>query len=156
MSHLLLDIDGVLNPFLHADPWNAGYDVCRNPWTTWLLHPMHGEALQRLRERGHKLVWATSWEEEADAVCQFYEIAPFDETIMFGTDSALHGEPKLASIQNYCQRFPQERIVWVEDEVTDMLVSHTKDIANLQIVHCDPRHGWTKAKIRETLEGLES
>jgi hypothetical protein len=70
---LLLDIDGVLNPWA-ADSCPPGYveHRFRIGWRrtrlAW-LRPEHGPALRDLAERtGAELVWATSWAHDANTM----------------------------------------------------------------------------------------
>jgi hypothetical protein len=68
---LLLDVDGVLNPWL-MPRLPAGYQEHRIGQFDVVLAGWHGPALLRLcRDAGLELVWATTWEEDANR-----EIAP--------------------------------------------------------------------------------
>lgn len=70
---LLLDIDGVLNPWA-ADGCPPGYVEHRFRAGWWRrrkawLHPDHGPALRNLVDRtGVELVWATSWAHDANTM----------------------------------------------------------------------------------------
>ncbi|MER7754915.1 HAD domain-containing protein [Kitasatospora sp. NPDC097643] len=60
---LLLDVDGVLNPVCpHPD---AGFDTHTLLGYSVLLSPRHGEWLRELAAV-YDLVWATTWEEDAN------------------------------------------------------------------------------------------
>jgi len=62
---LLVDVDGVLNPWL-ADGCPPGYDVYDFfPGERVLLSPDHGELLLSLGN-AYQLVWATAWEHRAN------------------------------------------------------------------------------------------
>ena len=64
---LLLDVDGVLNPIglQPSDLVPAGFDVHRLDGLRVLLAPEHGVWLREL-STAFKLVWATSWEHDAN------------------------------------------------------------------------------------------
>lgn len=65
---ILLDIDGVVNPFRRPGPaWNAHKCMCNGiTWNLW-LNPAHGPKLLALAEEtGAELVWATTWEHDAN------------------------------------------------------------------------------------------
>ncbi len=61
---LLVDIDGVLNPFT-ADSVPDGFDEHRLAGMRVLLSPTHGEWLRELGKE-FELVWATTWEADAN------------------------------------------------------------------------------------------
>jgi hypothetical protein len=62
---LLVDVDGVLNPWL-AEDCPPGYgEYSFFPGERVLLSPGHGELLLSL-ERTYELVWATAWEHRAN------------------------------------------------------------------------------------------
>jgi HAD domain in Swiss Army Knife RNA repair proteins len=62
---LLVDVDGVLNPW-HAERCPAGYsEYDFFPGERVLLSPGHGELLTSLAS-AYELVWATAWEHRAN------------------------------------------------------------------------------------------
>ncbi len=64
---LLVDVDGVLNPW-HAESCPAGYhEYGFFPGERVLLSPGHGELLTSLAS-AYELVWATAWEHRANTL----------------------------------------------------------------------------------------
>lgn len=64
---LLLDVDGVLNPFVPThQPVPAGFDEYRLHGVRVLLSRRHGEWIKELSGL-FELVWATTWEDDANS-----------------------------------------------------------------------------------------
>jgi hypothetical protein len=62
---ILIDVDGVLNPYI--GPMPAGYTEYRLLQYRVRLNMEHGVQLQKIaHETGAELVWATTWEHDAD------------------------------------------------------------------------------------------
>lgn len=153
MGHLLVDIDGVLNPLSNPYALDEGFEPVNYHWASWLLHKQHGGWLRTFRERGHRLVWATTWEDDAIAAEQYYGLDPFDEVLHFD-GSVLHGETKLRAVRDYCSRYPGDVVVWLEDDVSLTLREHARGIPNLRIIQCDPSVGWTRTDLRATVNAF--
>lgn len=129
---LLLDVDGPLNPFLADTPPPGYVDFAVTP-TSWggpplpvVLNPGHGPALLALADV-FDLVWATAWEDGANA-----DIAPLiglpslpviefgidyekvrDDAIRFGVGNRLHW--KSPAVAAYTAGRP---FVWFDDELS--------------------------------------
>lgn len=118
---LLLDVDGVLNPY-DAPERPAGYEEHRyQPGLLWgpdglrvWLNPQHGAMLTTFaREHGLELVWATTWEQQANAW-----IAPrvgLGElpVIRFGTGAVV----KRPKVRDWAGERP---LAWIDDMFTEV------------------------------------
>jgi HAD domain in Swiss Army Knife RNA repair proteins len=107
---LLLDVDGVLFPFGNDMP--AGYrEVGSLGYPLW-LNVTHGERLRRLADT-FDLVWATTWEHEANQI-----IGPAlglnELPVIEFTEGRSDETWKLFAVRRYVAGRP---FVWVDDEL---------------------------------------
>lgn len=125
---LLLDVDGPLNPWNnkpHRRP--AGYDTfrfpvagttARRPMRVW-LRPAHGPQLLTLADRcGFKLVWATSWQAEANEFISPALGLPELPIVPFPEFDPVRGWPRVGhwkwdAVADYAGDRP---LVWLDDE----------------------------------------
>jgi len=112
---VLLDVDGVLNPLSVSCPAGfielrlAGYDVQLNP-------ALHTPMLRQLAQVG-ELVWATTWEHDANAFISGRYGLPADlDVIEIAGADATAPTWKLADIAAWADRHPDRPIVWLDDE----------------------------------------
>ncbi|WP_170176446.1 HAD domain-containing protein [Lentzea flaviverrucosa] len=146
---ILLDVDGPLNPFM-AKPTRrpAGYTTRRvrpygffRPLRVW-LDPSHGSWLLSLAAAtGADLVWATTWEHEANEFIGPCIGLPELEWIDFGgrgSDHAdgLHG--KIAAITEWARTRP---IAWLDDEFRPRDQEWAASRPGTLLVPVDPRKG---------------
>lgn len=130
--HLLLDVDGPLNPYAGGRNKPKGYVLHNMRPTGWeseslpalkvWLNPDHGKQLKKL---GYNIIWATTWAKDANKWISPHVGLPDDlETITWGTHE-LEGLKKPFSklywktpeILTYMQKnHPGEPFVWVDDE----------------------------------------
>lgn len=120
--YLLLDVDGVLNPFAAA-VMPDGYREHRYlPGLFWgpdglrvWLHPGHGTLVSSVAARcGLMPVWATTWEQEANAwVAPRIGLPTPLEVIRFGGAGAYGKRPVVAAWAG------ERPLAWVDDHVTE-------------------------------------
>jgi len=127
---LLLDVDGPFNPFdnkPHRRP--EGFQTFRfsvagmHPHRTlrvW-LRPEHGPQLCRLAERtGCELVWATSWQHEANEFIGPQLGLPTLPVITFPEFNPVQGWPRGAWKWNAVADYAGDRpIAWLDDQLDD-------------------------------------
>lgn len=118
---LLLDVDGVLNPHDAPEP-PAGYEEHRyQPGLMWgpeglrvWLNPGHGPLLTAFaREHGLELVWATTWEQQANEWIAPRVGLPVLPVIRFGT-GALVKRPKVGEWAG------DRPLAWIDDGFTEL------------------------------------
>lgn len=175
---LLIDIDGVLNALSHTlrrrvmrghrAPWQmhtlAGYQV--------LLNPEHGVALNELRSH-FELVWATSWEHQANELVGPLLGLPALPVITFGfgDSSETHPDPEYSGGASYMgwrtYKVPWvdaacrgRALAWLDDDFAVDAVRWAKrrnvEDAPTKLIEIDPIHGLKPEHLAEGLAWAES
>ena len=109
---LLVDVDGVLNPWL-ADSCPDGYNEYDFfPDERVLLSPGHGEMLNSLAP-AYELVWATAWEHRANQlICPVLEM-PELPVIEFALDGR---DPFFRKLPAVIDAIGERPCAWIDDE----------------------------------------
>jgi hypothetical protein len=139
---LLIDVDGVLNPYLRADdPVPDGYAEHSIDGVRVLLSPRHGDWMRELAQ-AYKLGWASSWEADCD-------------TLIGRVIGAPQGMPFLTFVERddkdwlwklpAVERFVGDRAVaWLDDAPGQGADDWARNRqAPTLLVQPDPRIGWT-------------
>jgi hypothetical protein len=112
---ILLDIDGVLNPALHARPGAARPDPQLSSTTT---------ALVRRLARCGRIAWVSTWPAEMTAELENQlqlENEPLRVTLLLRQDDADEPTPKLRSVTRWLARMEAagdadwDSVVWIDD-----------------------------------------
>lgn len=159
---LLIDVDGPLNPWAKSNSQSRkDKRFTRHKllgFTVWLSE-WHGEELMKLTDV-YDLVWATTWEHDANALIAPRVGVPELPVIEFARDlpsvppvPGLHW--KVAAILKYCAGRP---FVWVDDEVgaVDGVYAGQHHGAPFLMLRIDPTTGLTEEhfdSLREWAEG---
>lgn len=159
---VLLDVDGVLNPFRRPSSRFARHECVVDGCSYQvLLDVRHGEELLSLSEdTGAELVWATTWEENANE-----EIGPLIGLprmpvikVMAGAGAARGEHFKTGPVAEYVRGRP---FVWFDDELTpadwEYLTEHP-DVGDFLLIEVDPRNGlsgWDIDRAREWLAAAQ-
>jgi hypothetical protein len=137
---LLVDVDGVLNPWLAPDcpPGFGVYDFF--PGERVLLSPRHGELLTSLAS-AYELVWATAWEHRANRlICPVLSL-PELPVIEFPVDGSDASFRKLPAVIDAVGDRP---CAWIDDEhQPDHHTWAEQRRAPTLIVDIDPAEGLT-------------
>lgn len=155
MAKILVDIDGVLNPFLGLDLESKGFTYQNlTPYAGWHLSVVHGQWLKELSKK-HEVVWASAWQAEAKELEEYWGL-PDGQFIEFKTIH--YGETmKLPDIIKYAEKQPDsEWVVWIDDELGEDAHEWAASRPNTLLVECDPSVGWTEEQyqlIVETIDG---
>jgi hypothetical protein len=146
---LLVDVDGVLNPWLAEDcPAGFGeYDFF--PGERVLLSPGHGELLLSLAQ-AYELVWATAWEHRANRlICPVLALPelPVIEFPLSGRDLFFR---KLPSVVDAVGDRP---CAWIDDEhrPDHYTWAESRGVPTL-IVDIDPAEGLTSDVVARLAE----
>ncbi|KAA2247685.1 hypothetical protein F0L68_40030 [Solihabitans fulvus] len=155
---ILVDVDGPLNPFAakperrprgyathRLHPRDSPWEHTSRPLRVW-LHPQHGRWLLDLAEdTGAELVWATTWEHEANRLLAPILGLPSLPVIDFdGQGQRHHGghHGKLPAVAEWAGDRP---IAWLDDEFQPLDSSwarqRTARGAPTLLVQVDPRAG---------------
>lgn len=144
---ILLDVDGVLNPFVRpGKAWQAHKCACGGTTYNMLLNPEHGPQLLALAEQGGaELVWATAWEHDANRA-----IAPIIGLPQLPVIEVLKGdvEPygvcfKSPAVAEYVNGRP---FLWVDDDLTqadDLWLNDHPNVGRYGLIRTERRHGLT-------------
>ncbi len=123
---VLVDVDGVLHPYEakpHRRPAGylthrlrpAGFEHARKPLRVW-LHPGHGPMLCRFAvEHDTELVWATTWEHDANRMIGPRIGLPELPVIEFGEHPGTLDGWKYPAVLAYAAGRP---VVWFDDDFT--------------------------------------
>lgn len=167
---VFLDVDGPLNPWAApATRRPAGYRTHRLRPRGWersktglrvWLHPDHGPMLLRLAESlGFELVWATTWEQDANRLIGPEIGLPELPVVNFcGHPHTLRGW-KYPAVLDYADGRP---LVWFDDDFGDVgfLHAHSKFMQDREdvptLLRCvDPRVGLTESDMIMVREWAE-
>ncbi|MFF7655542.1 HAD domain-containing protein [Streptomyces sp. NPDC007983] len=151
---LFLDIDGVLNPVLPTDGFTA-YDILD---FTVLLSVTHADWLRELSAT-YELVWATTWEHEANRhiapllelprlpVVEFTGYEPRPDDPKLPVLDLLSGR-KWAPILRYAAGRP---FAWVDDVMPERLVTRSRLRRDRLLLPVDPAHGLRREHVDRLL-----
>jgi len=111
---LLIDVDGVLNPLASKPP--PGFGEHRLAGFLVRLSPQHGQWLLELeRDHNFELVWATSWEHEAnDLIGPVIGLPELPVIELFNTQISSGATWKLNAIRDYVGDRP---FAWFDDDI---------------------------------------
>jgi hypothetical protein len=138
---LLVDVDGVLNPWL-ADSCPDGYhEYDFFPGERVLLSPGHGELLTSLAP-AYELVWATAWEHRANRlICPVLELPerPVIQFPLSGPDQCFRKLPAVIDAVG------DRSCAWIDDEHRpDHYAWANERGAPTLLVDIDPAEGLTR------------
>jgi hypothetical protein len=144
--YLLLDVDGVLNPF--------AAEVCPEPYREYAFFPgeeavrlaeVHGEWLRDLGEM-FDLVWATGWMHQADRLIAPTLGLPRLPVIVF-PPGPFDPAAKVPAIHSYVGDRP---VAWLDDLITpEAEVWAAERTAPTLLVSVDPTIGLTAGAVEE-------
>jgi hypothetical protein len=172
---VLLDVDGPLNPY-DAKPSRRpagytthrlrprGFENARNPLRVW-LNPDHGPLLIAFADQhGADLVWATTWEHDANTMIGPVLGLPELPVIEFGDAPGLLNGWKYPAVADYAAGRPA---VWIDDDFKAFGKGRIAALRRFEIArastptllhHVDPKVGLTAedlAAAGEWLAGLD-
>ncbi|NNH69872.1 hypothetical protein HLB23_08350 [Nocardia uniformis] len=171
---ILLDVDGPLNPFQHRERARPpGYSphllwpkvppgVPSSTVKVW-LNPEHGVWLRKLAmDTEAELVWATSWEYEADRLIGPVLGLPPLEVIPFRS-GVQHRDGHIGKIPAVVEWAGQRPLCWFDDDFQpddeDWALERTETVAPTHIIPVDPTTGLEPEHIeaaRDFLLGVRS
>ena len=143
---LLLDIDGVLNPLGVREA--AGFIEHQVGGMTVLLSPAHGRWLTALAER-FDLVWATSWEQDADLLIA--DLVGIPRGLPYITFTNQSGwTAKLPDVDRYVG---DRAVAWIDDQIGPAEEAWAAERSSpTLLVRTDQRVGLTTEHVDQLLE----
>ena len=144
---ILLDIDGVLNPFLGTGFIDKGYLPLRTQYHTALLPPNGAEIISRLQQLD-EVMWVSAWQEDSNEVMDLYGL-PHLKWISFAHQAVFNrfSSPKLAAVEHFYTVHRPKKFVWIEDEIDNEITDWMSDIGLLVVP--DPSVGLTDEHMEE-------
>lgn len=168
--HLLLDVDGPLNPYAGGRNKPDGYIMHNMRPTGWeseslpalkvWLDPSHGKKLKKL---GFNIIWCTTWAKDANKWISPEIGLPTDtEWIQWGTHELVSPPKSLKNlywktpeIVSWMQKhYPGENFVWVDDEAFNEDEDFLKDNLDgkIKVYTVDPSKGLTDKDFEKLAE----
>jgi hypothetical protein len=158
---MLLDVDGVLNPWQRSGPHQQAHRLATRSGTfNVLLDPGVGEVLLKLAlDVGAELCWATMWDHEANTLLGPLLGLPDLPVIIMDDDygdqvPGVH--PKVPLVARHVRGRP---FVWFDDELgkADRLwLKEHPDVGDFRLIHVGGRRGLNSkhlAQAREWFQG---
>jgi hypothetical protein len=153
---LYLDIDGVLNPLSPADPKQFARHTIEG--LTVNLSSEHGVWLRELADR-YKLVWATTWEHDANKHVGPLLGLPELPVVEFSTYRRQPGDPRFRIIQLLEMRkwAPILRhadgrpFAWIDDVIPLRIKRQALPYRGIKLVHVNPYEGVTRDHVDKLL-----
>lgn len=128
--HILLDIDGVLNP--NKEPI-GDYEIISHPWGRWTVRTEVLEWVKELSSMDHVQVhWVSTWEEESNVINEYLKIKEFPYFRVNGTVV----EGKLKAIKEQLATVKGKAIIVIDDDLnkTKLLsLTETQNVHNLSL-----------------------
>jgi len=152
MTYILMDIDGVLNPFLAWDLEERGFNPVSHGWANWQLNAeLHAPWLQNLSAIA-SLYWCSSWEEESNYVSRHFKLPDFPFVKLSGpATTSAHGTWKLPYVEDFLKG-KDEKVVWFDDEFGVDAFHWAEQRGNTFLVQCDPSVGFSSEQYKEVLD----
>lgn len=153
---LILDIDGVLNPFGFGDSAPVGFSelVLSEGSKVFLNIPVHSAFLETV-SRSSEIVWGSAWEDEANLLCEHFYMDNFRHIPLSKEDVGL-GTWKIRSIKNWVQENGEnfKKIVWVDDELESDANDWAEERGDMMCVKTNPIKGLTIREFQKILNFL--
>lgn len=145
---LLLDVDGVLNPFPLTPEGFSEYKLFAEDEEPVRLSPCHAEWLRELSAT-FEIVWASGWGEAAnELICPIFDLPPFRVVPL--PPVPFEPRDKVPAVAAFTG---DRTAAWVEDIVTDEARAWASErAAPTLIVEVSPASGLT----RDIVEELQS
>lgn len=177
---LLVDVDGVLNPWKlpveelrssgfqqHHLPVQPGPD--ERQYKVW-LNPLHGQWLRELRELGYELAWCTTWWRHADEIAERVGLPLGLPALPLPPPPAVDTVRtcwKTTYVREYAAA---RRVAWLDDDVfpgnadvraltrTDLPEGHPlhTPVTAAKLVTCRPEEGLTRSHVDELVKWYDA
>lgn len=149
MGYIIIDIDGVLNPFDARHSHIAGFsEHSAEKYHVFLNPEMHVKWLNKFREN-HTFVWGSAWEEKSNLILQMLGIEDKWAWIYLDKEDVGLGTWKIKSIRRFVETLPEtESVVWLDDELEEDAHAWSKTRGNMLTINPDRYEGLTEHHFR--------
>jgi hypothetical protein len=150
-TYVLVDIDGVLNPFLGWGLSERGFTNVTHSWGAWQLNSdLHAPWLKEISKYA-ELVWCSSWGSESNVASRHFELPdlPFVKLSGLSTNSG-HGTWKLPYVEDFL-REKIGKVVWLDDEFQSDASHWASTRTQTLLIDCDPSIGFTELQYKNIL-----
>lgn len=120
MVTLILDIDGVFNPFDARYNYVPGYFEHQDEHNRIFLNPeLMNPFLDEVLKAGHSIIWGSAWEDRSNNVLKMLGRDEQWDYIPLDTEDVGLGTWKIKSVRRWVNEnlTDNEPIVWVDDEL---------------------------------------
>lgn len=151
MTYVLVDIDGVLNPFLAWDLYERGFVGVTHGWASWQLNgELHAPWLQEISKHA-TLIWCSSWEDESNLAARHFKLPDLPYVKLSGpSTNSTHGTWKLPYVEDFL-RGKDEKVVWLDDELQSDAAHWANKRGGTLLVNCEASVGFTEQQYKEVL-----
>ncbi|GAA4221431.1 hypothetical protein FHR32_005082 [Streptosporangium album] len=153
---LLIDVDGVLNPFRRPGPeWFRTKCSADGRSYNMLLNPAHGPKLLDLAATvGCDLVWATTWEHDANTEISPKIGLPELPVIEVDRDNRWRdrGVDVMFKTPHVADWVKGRPFVWLDDDLTDLDEAYLREhegVGDFLVIHVDGQFGLTDGDLVE-------
>ena len=145
MTYIIIDIDGVLNPFYARQNPELGFTWFEKDNKGVFLKPdMHEPWLKKLAEHAD-FIWGSAWAEGSNLLLEFLDIAPAWDWIPLDTEDVGLGTWKFKSVKRWIEaNAPDEKIVWLDDELEGDVFAWAEERGNMLAIAPERYTGLTE------------
>lgn len=154
MAWIIIDIDGVLNPFsARYNPQLQGFtEFSFGKNTAFLNHDLHTRWIQKLSQRA-SFVWGSAWAEESNDILRMLDQEGSWDWIPLQTEDVGLGTWKIKSVKRWVdENVPtDELVVWIDDELEGDAFTWAQQRGNMLAVQPDKFRGLQEEDFQQIL-----
>lgn len=153
---VILDIDGVLNPYYITNNNRLGYKetILEHNYLVYLNKELQNPYLKRISELS-TIVWGSAWEELSNLLSPELEIDQLEWIPISRTDVGL-GTWKIKSIKKWLDNNEQkfDKIVWLDDELEQDAFDWAEESGNMLCIAPNKERGLIRKDYEEIIDFL--
>jgi hypothetical protein len=146
MTYIIMDIDGVLNPFGARYNTRLGFTWLERNNTGVFLEPdMHSRWITKLSEDA-TFVWGSAWAEGSNLILDLLELDMKWDWVPLETEDIGLGTWKMKSVKQWVEDnvTAGEKVVWLDDELEDDAHEWAEARGNMLAICPDRYQGLTE------------